>query len=237
MTDKRRTGVPFEAADDDERAIWEAMAEMPGGEPSRRLRQSFYSRLEDAARPPWWRRLGTGLGISGRAGWLTAAGSAAVGLIAGLLLAAPGVGSDAERLAALEDSVRALNKTLILDRITNPSPGKRLAGVMDAMNADASDPDIANALLDLATQERVYAVRSAAIDALGPRLARSAVAGEIMAMLDAADSPHVQLALIDLVFRHGTAEQVGKLIELARTGGLHPALAAHVLDTAGREIT
>ena len=172
MTDRKRMGVPYEAADDNEQALWDTLADIPRGEPSRRLRQSFYSRLEDASRPPWWHRLGLGLGLAGPSGWVTATGFAVLGLVVGLILNAPSV-SDTERLTALESNVQALNKTLILDRIANPSASKRLAGVMDAMSVDASDPEISRALLNLATEDRVSAVRSAAIDALGPQLGRS----------------------------------------------------------------
>lgn len=236
MTDRKRTGVPFEAADEDERALWDALVDVPRAEPSRRLRQSFYARLEEASRPRWWQRLGPSLGLLGPPGWATAAGFAVVGLLLGMVVNTP-PDSDTERLTALEANVQALNKTLILDRIANPSASKRLAGVMDAMSGHSNDPEIAQALLGLATEDRVYAVRSAAIDALGPQLGRSSVASEIMALLDATDSPHVQLALIDLILRHGTADQVRRLNELARSGGLHPTLAAHVLETAGQEST
>ncbi|MFK7958772.1 MAG: hypothetical protein AB8B96_21970, partial [Lysobacterales bacterium] len=66
------------------------------------------------------------------------------------------------------------------------------------------------------------------IDALGPQMANSEVGTELMALLEGADSPLVQLALVDLVLRHGTAQQVRELLELARSERLDPDLVPYV---------
>ena len=237
MNDKHRTGVPFEADGDAERHAWDALGAIDYEEaPSARLRQRFYPALERAARPGWAERLGLVLGFARPTGWLSAAGFAATGVLLGLLAGGTGH-SDAERLAALESSVQSLNKRLVLDRIDNESPTKRLRGVIDAVALVEDDPDVVQALLGIATEDRVYAVRSAAIDALGPGLGGTTVASEVMGMLETTESPHVQLALIDLVLRHGTSAQVEELVSLARGGRLFPALADHVLQSTGSEFT
>jgi len=236
MNERNRYGVRYDADNATEQAAWESLGRLDREEPSARLRRIFYDRLEREARPRWWQRMGSQLGFAGSSGWLTAAGFASAGVLVGLVLGG-NVGSDAARLSALEASVASLNKSLVLDRIANDSATKRLRGVIDAAGVVDEDPEVARALLNVATEDRVYAVRSAAIDVLGPQLGRASMAEEIMAMLDAADSPHVQLALVDLVLRHGTAEQVRRLVVLAGTGGLHPALADHVLDATRSEST
>ena len=236
MNERKGTGVPFDVENPAEKSAWDSLGDIGFEEPSPRLRQGFYHRLERASRPALWERLGLMLGFARPAGWLTAAGFAATGVLVGLLVSAP-ADDDTERLAALETSVASLNRTLVLDRIENESPTKRLRGVMDAVALVDSDPEVARALLGIAAGDRVYAVRSAAIDALGPELGQSSVADEIMRMLDANDSPHVQLALIDLVLRYGTDSQVERLVELAEGDGLYPALATHVLNATGSEIT
>ena len=236
MNEHDRKGVPYEAESEEELKLWASLGELESESPSPRLRQRFYHELERASRPGWLERAGEWFGFARPAGWLTATGFAATGVLVGLLLASPG-GSDADRLAALESSVQSLNKQLVLDRIENESATKRLRGVIDAVDLVDDDPEVARALLSIAAEDQVYAVRTAAIDTLGAGLGRTTLASEVMGMLETTDSPHVQLALIDLVLRHGSAEQVNRLIELAEGGVLYPALATHVRQSTGREMT
>jgi hypothetical protein len=60
------------------------------------------------------------------------------------------------------------------------------------------------------------------------------VGDELMAQLERAESPLVQLALVDLVLRHGNAGQVEQLVKLAEQGALHPDLAQHVKSVVWR---
>jgi hypothetical protein len=124
---------------------------------------------------------------------------------------------------------------LILDRLQDEAVSTRLAGVYDAREAAQHDPQVAQALLQRAATDRSPSVRSAAIDALGPQLHSDAVGGELMGLLEAADSPIVQLALVDLVLRNGSAAQLAHLKRLADAEGLHPDLARHVRKSLGSE--
>lgn len=45
----------------------------------------------------------------------------------------------------------------------------------------------------------------------------------------------VQLALADLVLRHGSSMQPEQLLRLANEGALHPDLVKHVQKSLGRE--
>ena len=81
----------------------------------------------------------------------------------------------------------------------------------------------------------MYSVRAAAIDAIGPQLHKPAVGDELMALLEQAESPIVQWALVDLVLRHGNAEQIDRLVKLSESGALHPDLAQHVKTAVWRD--
>lgn len=234
MAEKTRPGVPDDFEDASERALWQALGRIEPEEPSPRLRQDFYRRLEDAARRTWLEKLRESLGFRGNAGWLTATACLLAGLAIGWL-AGTGEEDTGTRLAALEDRVTVLNRRLILDRLDSDVPGKRLRGVLDAAHLAGADPGIAEALLVRATGDRVSSVRSAAIDALGPSIDAPTVGRQVMDLLQQAESPIVQLALVDLVLRYGNDEQVGELLALAQEDRLHPDLKLHVLTTLKRD--
>jgi len=235
MAEKRISGLPLESDDVAENELWRALGEIETEQPSARLRQNFYCKLELASRRTVLRGLRDALGFSGNAGWLTATACLLVGVAAGQLV---GNGSnDADtRLSALEQDVTSLNRRLILDRLENETPGKRLRGVIDAADVAADDVEIARALLVRATEDRVPSVRSAAIDALGSRINAPAVGEQLMKLLEQADSPIVQFALVDLVLRYGNDEQVEQLLSLAEGDRLHPDLKRHVLGALKRDI-
>lgn len=230
MPEPTRPGVPGEFEEPSERALWQALGEIEPDEPSPRLRQGFYRRLERASHRTLLERLREALGLGGNAGWLTAAACLLAGLGIGQL-AADGGDDAGARLAALEENVTALNRRLILDRLDSEVPGKRLRGVLDAAYVAGDDAEIAQALLVRATGDRVPSVRSAAIDALGARIDTPSVGRQVMDLLQQADSPIVQLALVDLVLRYGNDEQVDEVLALAEQGYLHPDLKRHVLST------
>jgi hypothetical protein len=242
MPEKTPSGVPDEFEDASERALWKALGETRLEDPSPRLRRDFHLRLERAARRTPLERLREALGFRANTGWLTAAACLLVGLGIGQLAADRGQGDgqgdgqdDSQRLAALEERVTALNRRLILDRLDSEVPGKRLRGVLDAAEIAGRDPDIAQALLVRATGDPVPSVRSAAIDALASRIEAPSVSRQIMDLLQQADSPIVQLALVDLVLRYGNDEQVEELLALAEQDRLHPDLKRHVLSTLNRD--
>ncbi len=235
MSDKKSSNLPFDGENAAETQMWNALGDMPDHEPSPRLRQGFYRKLEKASRPTIAERLRDWLGFSGNTGWLTAAACVLVGLGAGQLLGEP-VGDDSVRLAALEENVLMLNRSLILDRLDNTTASKRLRGVMDAAYVVGNDAEIANALLLRATEDRVRSVRTAAIEALGPRLNTPAVGKRLMDLLQQAESPLVQMALVDLVLRNGSELQLTQLQELADDGLLNPDIAKHVSTSLKRDL-
>ena len=234
MPDNKTPELPYDADNPAEQQLWDALGDVSAEEPSPRLRQEFYRKLAHASRPTIAMKLREWLGFSGNTGWLTATACVLLGLGAGQLFSPPG--HDNGRLAALEENVLMLNRSLILDRLENDTASKRLRGVMDAAFIAGNDAEIATALLQRATQDRVPSVRSAAITALGTQVKTPEVGVRLMELLEQAESPLVQMALADLVLRNGSAEQMTRLQQLADNGSLHPDIARHVTTSLTREM-
>ena len=234
MSDKKTTSVPFESSSSDEQHLWAALGGLPRDEPSPDMRRSFYQRLEQTSSRRWAVRLRDWLGMRSNAGWATATACVLLGFGAAQLTYEQPTG-DQDRLAALEQNINVLNRELILDRLQDEAAGTRLAGVYDARYVVQDDAQVAQALLQRAATDRSSSVRSAAIDALGPQLNTDTVGGELMTLLESADSPIVQLALVDLVLRNGNATQLTQLQGLADDKRLHPDLVRHVNKSLGSE--
>jgi hypothetical protein len=231
MSDKRKSGVPFESEDAAEQQLWSDLENLPQEAPSQNLRRRFYDELEHADRRLHRRRHWLG--------WITGPGLAAamgclfVGVMVGLLLRSQPAANHSE-LAQLQQQVAILNRNLVLDRLENDSASKRLLGVIEASDLAEHDPEVRRALLERAVDDRVHSVRSAAIDAIGPRVGSPAVGDELMASLEKAESPLVQLALADLVLRYGNSMQMEQLLQLSERGRLHPDVAQHVNSSVSR---
>ena len=231
MSDKRKSGVPFESDDAAEQRLWNELEGLPQETPSQRLRRRFYDELEQVDRRLHRRRRWLG--------WITAPALVAamgclfVGVMIGLLLRNEPAAQRTE-LAQLQQQVAILNRNLVLDRLENDSASKRLLGVIEASDLAGRDPEVTRALLERAVDDRVHSVRSAAIDAIGPRLGTSAVGDELMGSLEKAGSPLVQLALADLVLRYGNPNQLEQLLGLSDRGLLHPDVAKHIKASASR---
>lgn len=235
MSEKHRTGVPFDGDDATQRQLWESLQDLPQPEPAPRMRRKFYEELDrrgPQARSASWREW---FGLDGARGLATALGCAIAGLAVGMLLRSAEV--ERTELADLQAQVTELNRNLILDRLENVSASKRLLGVLDAAGVAQHDAEITRALLTRAVDDRVYSVRAAAIDAIGSSLSTPAVGHELMGLLEKSESPIVQLALVDLILRHGSAQQIEELLQLSERGVLHPELQQYVKSAVWRART
>src|SRR5687768_12972916 len=153
MSEKHRSGVPFESEDAREQQLWNDLEQLPQAVPSQRLRRRFYDELEQADRRMYRRRRWLG--------WVSAPGLAAaigclfVGAMIGFLLqGSPPV--ERSELALLQQQVAILNRNLVLDRLENDSASKRLLGVMEASDLAGRDPEVTRALLQRAVDDRVH---------------------------------------------------------------------------------
>ena len=232
MSDKRKSGVPFDSEDAGEQQLWRELENLPqDAAPSQRLRRRFYDELEHADRRMHRRR--RWLSLISAPGLAAALGCVVVGVMIGLLLRTSAAPEHSE-MAQLQQQVAILNRNLVLDRLENDSASKRLLGVIEASDLASSDPEIMRALLERAVDDRVHSVRTAAIDAIGPRVGTPGVGDELMASLEKAESPLVQLALADLVLRYGNPKQLEQLLRLSQDGKLHPDVAQHVKSSVSR---
>lgn len=234
MTKQKDQSLPFESSETSEQRLWQALVDLPQTEPSENLRRGFYEQLEKAGSPRLGARIRGWLGLSNNTGWATAAACMLMGF-AFAQLSVERETLQPDRLAALEENMSQLNRELVLDRLQDNAPGTRLLGILSASDLVQNDPEIAQALLVRATEDRSPSVRSAAIDALGSQLSTAAVGNELMSLLESAESPIVQLALVDLVLRNGNQQQLGQLLELSENERLYPDLTRHVRKSLGRE--
>lgn len=234
MPEKETFNVNFESDDTAEQRLWAALDGLPREAPSADMRRSFYRELEQATTIRWPERIRNWLGLSSRRGWLTAAAAVLIGVSVGQFQSGT-EGIEVARLAALEENITLLNRELILDRMQDATAGQRLRGVIDATDLVEEDVEIVRALLIRATEDRVQSVRSAAIGALGPSLRTGSVGQELMSLLENAESPLVQLALVDLVLRNGNKAQLEYLLQLTKSDKLHPDLIKHIEISLGRE--
>lgn len=241
MPDEHRSKLNYEAETPGRQAIWDALAELPLEDPADGVRRRFHRELGPARRGTAGERLRDLLGLSGRLGWATAAACLLAGVMVGQFVgpfvgrASDDDGAADDRLAALESDVAALNRRLVLDRMNNAQADKRLQGIMDAAHLADDDPAITAALLERASGDRLASIRSAAIDALAPRMSSPDVSRQLMVLLEDADSPLVQFALVELVLRYGDGRQLEQLDELARTARLHPDLQRYIESSVGRD--
>lgn len=235
MNEKRTSQLPFDGGDARDADLWAALAELPLEEPGDHVRHRFYRELHRAKHPSPAERLRGWLGFSGNLGWATACACLVVGVLAGRVIGVD-TGNTA-RLDALESNIAMLNRSLVLDRLNNTEPGKRLQGVFDAAYLVQDDPQITEALLARAAGDRVTSIRSAAIEALAPQLSSPEVSRQLMTLLGEAESPLVQLALIDLVLRHGSTEQIEQMRERVQAMQLYPDLERYIDQSLGREMT
>ncbi len=164
--------------------------------------------------------------------WAGFAASALIGLAIGAFSSMSDPDLD-NRMAQLEMQLGNVNQQLLMSRLTATAPGERLAAALQAANLEQRDPAIAAALVQRAAIDTVPSVRSAAIGALGEEINDTSISMQLMAVLEENDSPIVQLAIIDLILRHGNAELLDSLEKRWRAGGIHPSLSSYLEDTMG----
>jgi hypothetical protein len=232
MPDRKRNDLPFDSENAAEQTLWRALEALPRDDPQPQLRREFYRQLDAARDATPGARVRGWLGISGNSGWVTVAVCLVVGLAIGQVWRGQ-ESPEPSRLAALEERVAMLNREIILNRLQDASASQRLRGVVDAARLAGSDTAITRALIARASEDRVASVRAAAIDALAPNLAEDSVGNELVRLLENTESPIVQLALVDVILRNGTDNQLAHLLELANSEQLHPDVNAHIRNALG----
>ncbi len=195
---------------------WDALM-LPTERPSENLRRAFYRQLSASQR----RRIDW-------LGWLrqpalVGALSLALGVVIGSQwLNGPASSPGDDRLGELQQQVASLNTTLALNLMQNAAIGDRLSGI--ELAAGLQDRRLDQALLTRVEQDQSQSVRSAALAALGPRISEASVWQELEQLLTQTDSELVQLALVDLILRHGTEAQLSHLARTTDQAQLFPEI-------------
>lgn len=214
--------------DDAARERWERLGQMAMAQPGPALRHRVLNDLR--ARPAdagsWWRRFLP----AQSAQWAGVAAATLVGVAIGAAVNRGDHRLD-QRMAQLEAQLGDVNRQLLVSRLTATAPGERLAAALKAASLGQRDPAVAAALLQRAAIDTVPSVRSAAIGALGSEINEARTAGQLMSVLAASDSPIVQMAIVDLILRHGDPSLLMRLREQVDAGAIHPSLAGYVRDT------
>lgn len=216
---------PFQPADSKEQSVWQALEDMRQPDPSDTLRRTFYAKMRRREQRLSW--------LQPRA-WAPALATLILGLWIGNSFLAPATSVDgmAQRneLDMLNARVSSLNQAVAVALLANDSASERLRGIRVAASMDRQPEDITRVLLATAHTDPVSSVRSAALEALGPRIADDDIGTEIFRLLLDTDQPLVQLTLADLIMRWGSDEQLMTLIEAARNQSLTVEVAQFVLD-------
>lgn len=206
-----------------DRSIWDALEKAPMETPPDSLRSGFYRRLRRGEGEPWWRPRWL---VDNP--WVPALATLVLGLAIGLFL--PRENQQDDQTQVLTARLATLNRTVAMALLANDSASERLRGVRFASEAISTDPQMADVLLAAAGDDPVASVRSAAIEALGPRMIDESVSSEIIRMLVDTDSVLVQMALADLILRWGSDDHILFLIEQADEHHLHEDVSRFVMD-------
>ncbi len=218
-----------EALGENER-LWKQLEQLSQAEPDPKLRQRVLNDIHQhgAAKPAWWQ---TFLPAEPRQ-WLSMAAATVAGIAIGVLMNR-GEADLGQRMTQLESQLVAVNQQLLMSRLTATAPSERLAAALQAGTLAQRDPAVAAALVQRAAIDTVPSVRSAAIGALGDEINEEGVSAQLLAVLSANDSPIVQMAVIDLILRHGNDALLAALKQRLATGDIHPSLAGYLEDTMG----
>ena len=210
------------------RERWQRLGQMAMARPANALRHRVLNdlRAPNAPARPWWQRVFP----AQSAQWVGVAAATLIGAAIGATVNRGDQTLD-QRMAQLEAQLGEVNQQLLVSRLTATAPGERLAAALQAASMRQRDPAVAAALLQRAAIDAVPSVRSAAIGALGNEINETRTAGQLMSVLTASDSPIVQMAIIDLILRHGDPSLQSRLRDQASAGTIHPSLAGYVQDT------
>ncbi len=217
-------------------AVWTRLGVVPREQPSGRLRENFYTMLEEAKREADAKDAGRGPGrirdflgdlrVTRRPAHVYAFSLAllAVGAGAGFLLREAGT---AGRTAALHRELQDMRQTVALSMIDRPRASDRLEGVGMSARLDNPGRKTLEALVDTLNGDPNVNVRLAAVDALYLFRNDPGVKDNLVRSLGKQGSPLVQVALIDLLVEireRRAADALRKLIGKAR---LAPQVKEH----------
>ncbi|MFK8053666.1 MAG: HEAT repeat domain-containing protein [Woeseiaceae bacterium] len=161
--------------------------------------------------------------------------SCAVGLLLGTLIDTGGGKNVNTRVAELETRMQEMDRELVINRLTAGAATDRMSAVLNAASYAANDSLVTGALLRTAVNDPVASVRAAAIAGLGGSIDQPEVGEELLRLLTQYDSTTVQLAIVDVILRHGDGEQIQALEDQAERNTLSEPLNEYVLQATRGE--
>lgn len=223
------------------RELWNALGELPAGEPAPDVRSRFYLMLDAY-------RLGSQQGARRRRSLIEtliawrpprpvlrlaiAASLVIAGLIAGRWTFEREHG--ARQVAQLSQEVQHMRQLVTLSLLQQQSATDRLRGVNWAYRVEQSDPEVLDALFRTLNEDSNVNVRLSAADAL-QRFANNAhVRGELRDSLPQQTSPLVQIALIDSIAEARDRASRGVLEQLRQRSDVDPTVKSRIERALGR---
>jgi hypothetical protein len=218
--------------------MWTKLGVLPSEQPSPAVRDRFYTMLEaykqgleaqpEAGIGRMRRRLANLRGFFSfeRPGFKFAAAAAL--LLAGVVGGAVFVSSGpfGARLGRLQREVEDMRQTTALSLLRQQSSSERILGVSYSERVRTPGPPTIEALLRTLDQDPSVNVRLAAADALYLFVDQPGVKEGLVASLGRQESPHVQVALIDLLVGAREKRAVEALKVLAANEKLDPGVRA-----------
>lgn len=193
--------------------VWAKMGELSMERPSPMVRARFQDFLTANVASP--RVIAPRASMTARP-WLAWAAAAAVAI--GAFLAgrySPQLGNRGEDVATLRQEVRDLREAVVVGMLKQASASDRLRGVLSSATLERPDSDVINALIETMRTDTNVNVRLSAIDALKKFSGEAAVRRSFAQALPKADSPLVQIALIDALVESRDAQAPAALRQLA----------------------
>lgn len=192
------------------RQVWDGLGRLADEVPSAALSQRFYTMLgayqqgmrAESRLPSWPRRLAAWID-----GWWPRRPALQFAFTATALIVGIALGSrltpatSRAELFRLEGEVASLRSLVSLSLLEQDSASERLRGVSISQRAEDPDQQVLAALVRVLNEDRNVNVRLAAIDALGRFADRATVLEDLRAALPRQTSPHVQLALAELLLQ------------------------------------
>ena len=195
------------AACRDVAALWAKLGSIPEEMPGPRVRSRFHAMLAEQASP---RRSYT-------AWWIGAAAAVAI-IGVGAFFAGRWTTERNAEVAALRREVSGMREMVALSLLQRQSASERLRGVQYTALVTKSEPDVVDALARTLRFDSNVDVRLAAVDALRRYPQDNAARQGMVDALDAAQSPLVQIALIEALVELSDRRAVGALRGLQGNG-------------------
>jgi hypothetical protein len=237
----------------DEVAVWQKLALLPVEQPSAELRLRFEAMLHayqegrsDRGRAQFERagfepehsrpersRAGSGWSLwqwlrtpVGAVAW--SAALLLIGLFAGNYAGGrttqDKTGANQDRIAQMEQELRATRQLVVLSMLQQQSASERLQGVSYSESEQQLDPQVSTALLHTLRYDASVDVRLAALDALSKHAAQPQVRRGVLDALQEQQSPLVQVALIDQLLEWKDPDVAKQLRNFEQTPNLNPTV-------------